>query len=114
MSKYLSKADFLAGITCKPVDFEVEGLGTIRVRGLSTLESDQIGKAAKGENIGLMVRTAHAGLVEPKLDESDVDALWQGAPGIINKIAEKVMQLSGITEDKPAAEDLEKKAGSGS
>ena len=44
---YLTKADFLAGITLKPQDLEIDGLGTVQVRGLGLAEMNEI-RAAIG------------------------------------------------------------------
>lgn len=115
MSKqYLSKADFLAGITCQPVDFEVEGLGLIRVRSLTTLESGELSKRHAGDGIAMMLGAVRICLVEPALDESEHEQLGRAQPGIIQAIGQRIMELSGLVETKAQQEELEKKAGNGS
>lgn len=112
MSKsYLSKEAFLAGILGTAVDFDVEGLGTIKIRPLTTVESNTLGKENRGDGIGMMLVSVRTCLVEPALTDSDLEALGKGMPGIITTIGEKILEISGLTEK---VEELEKKVGSGS
>lgn len=114
MGKYLSKADFLAGITCQPVDFEVPNLGWVKLRSLTTLESGEMNKRYGGDGIAMMLFATQVGLIEPAFDASELEQLGQARPGVIQAISDRILELSGITDDKATQEDLEKKVGSGS
>lgn len=109
---YLSKADFLAGITCKPVDFEVSGLGLVKVRSMTTQESGELGKA--GDGVAVMLEVVRMCLVEPKLDESERALLAEAQPGIIMAIGRRILELSGLAETQEYQDELQKKAGNGS
>lgn len=113
-NKYLSKADFLAGITLTPVDFEVPGVGLVRVRGLTTLELSELQRTYGGDPIAMMLAGVKRCLVEPALDTSELDQLGQGKPGVIQAIGDCIMELSGIRDTQAGQDALEKKAGSGS
>jgi hypothetical protein len=96
MSKYLSKADFLVGITLKPVDFEVDGLGTVLLRGLSVNELQAIRAEAGDDEIRLMVLFACRGLVEPSLDAEEIQTFADGDAGIVTAIGTRVVELTGV------------------
>lgn len=96
MSKtYVSKADFLAGIMLKPQDLEVDGLGTVQVRGLTLREMGELRDKYQDNEIALMVHGAHRGLVNPLLSEEEIEALYTGDPSLILPIGQRVFQLSG-------------------
>jgi hypothetical protein len=92
---YLSKADFLAGITQKPVEFEVPGLGWVLLRGLTTLELAELQTQYESQPIELMVRGVQLGMVEPALSVEDLAALNQSNPGKVSLISQRVYELSG-------------------
>lgn len=86
-------------------DVEVEGLGTVRVRGLSRAE------AMKVQNLSGTAAIERAmlsmAMVAPKLSEGEVRQ-WQEASiaGEIEPVTNKVAELSGMTET--AAKDAYK------
>ena len=104
---YLSADDFLAGITGEAVDFELPGVGTIQVRSLTTAEVMRMRTVTQDE-VMLSVLTVQYGLVAPKLDTAGVARLQEAKPGVIQKIARHIMELSDMLED------AEKKVGTGS
>lgn len=113
-NKYLSAADFLAGITGKPEDFDVPGLGLIQIRSLTTIESGELNRKHGGDGVALMLASVRMGLVQPALTEAQLEQLGQAKPGTIQLISDRIMSLSGIIETKAEQEALEKKAGNGS
>lgn len=112
--KALSKQEFLNAIALRSQPLEIPGIGTVEVRGLSTLESDEIKKTQNGDGIAIMLKTAQLGLIEPKFSADEIELLGQASPGTIQIISEKIMRLSGIMEDQEGSDDLQKKVGSGS
>ena len=86
-------------------DVDVEGLGTIRVRGLSRAEAMQV------QNLNGVAQVERAmlamGMVEPKLTEGEARE-WQEASiaNEIEPVANKIAELSGMTEN--AAKDAYK------
>lgn len=103
MTNYLSADDFLAGITSEAVDVELAGLGVVRVRGLETSEVMRIRNTTKDE-IQLSLLTVQAGLLEPKLADAQIEQLAKGKPGIIEKLARRIMELSGLVESEKKAD----------
>lgn len=107
MSKYLSTDDFLAGILGEEVEYEIEGLGTVLIRSLQTVEVQRLRKQYEDE-VDMMLGAVMLGLVEPKLQPEHITQLQAAKPGVLNSLGNRIMQISGMVED------AEKKAGSGS
>lgn len=110
MSSYINKSELFAALTGKPVEWDAPGIGKILLRGLTIQEFDAIRNKPDTDNIRMMLEWITLCLVEPKLDASDVEQLWQAKPGLIQPLGDKIAVLSGIKED----DDLEKKVGNGS
>lgn len=101
MSKtYLTKADLLAGITLKPVDHEVEGLGWVQVRGLSMNEAAEIRAQAGDNEVSMILLFAHRGLVNPPFGLDEVEALGNANAGFITSVGSRVIDLSGLGDKK--------------
>lgn len=108
LSSYINKSDFFAAITGKPVDYEIDGVGLVQVRGLTSLELAEI--QSKNMNpVQISLDAVRRCLVAPALDASDIDLLGQAKPGVIQKIADKILVLSAVKPD----DDMEKKVGNG-
>lgn len=107
---YLSTDDFLAGILGESVDYEVAGLGTIKLRSLEMVEVQKI-RAATADDIDTAMQTVIYGMVEPKLSTENLAALGKARPGVINQIGRRIMELSGMVDDD---EKKAKTPGSGS
>jgi hypothetical protein len=79
-------------------EVEVEGIGTIRVRGLSRIEAMLVQKA---NGIAAMERTMLAlAMVDPELTEAEVSR-WQKAStaGELEPVTQKISELSGMTQE---------------
>lgn len=112
---YVSRDDFLKALTITEEDFEVPGLGTVRIKPLSLSDRAAIQKANTGKDgqldvLEMQTAALIAGMVEPKLTGDDVTALRAGRPGVIDAITLRVMETSGMEP----SETFEKKVGSGS
>lgn len=93
---YLTADDFLRGVLGEPVDFEVAGFGTVRVRGLTVGEIGTIKRETRGDNTALLVQTIALGMVEPALT---VDQLMEAPAGIATvyeQIGVRIAELSGL------------------
>ncbi len=108
MATTISKNDFLAGITGKPVEFEIPDLGTVKVKALDYLDVQNLVNECGNDQLKLGLLIAYRGLVEPKLDSPE--QLHIAKPSVIRAISQRVQELSGMV----SAEDIEKKAGNGS
>ncbi len=111
MSKLLSPDDFMVGILAEPVDLDVPPLGTVRVRGLTVAEVVSIGKAAKGDSTQLLINSVATGMVTPAMSPDQLMSAPAGMVRIYRQIAERIAELSGISED---VEKLESFLGGGS
>mgnify|MGYP006371711203 FL=1 len=97
----MNKLDFLNAICGKPVNVTIDGLD-LEIRSLTLFETEQIHNQAQTNDLEAALLTVVYGLVTPELNKSDVDALKQGKPGLIMKIAKSISELSGLTsEDSP-------------
>lgn len=110
MSSYINKNEFLAALTGIPVDYTMDGIGTIKVRGLSVLESNELNRKYNGDGSAIVCEAITLCVVEPKLSAEDIAAIKGSLPGFVQDLGNKIMTLSGLRQD----EDLEKKAGIGS
>lgn len=110
----LSESDFLDAIIAQPEFAEIAGKGKVEIRGLSTLEVQQvIAEATKNgaqDTALLMTHAVLRGMVRPKLSESHIEKLLRAGGGYILPLAQRIMVLSGMTN----LTDLEKKVGDGS
>lgn len=108
MTNYLSAEDFLAGILGQEEDFSVPGLGTVRIRPLTTVEAGKVfAYAESGQRIAAAVGLA---LVEPKLTEEEAQQLLHAAAGKMAPLVQRVLALAGMVGD----EEAESLAGAGS
>ncbi len=110
MSSYINKSDFLAALAGIPVDYTIEGVGTVKVRGLSILESNELNRKHNGDGAAIMCEAITLCVVEPQLDASDVAAIQSGQQRFVLDLGHKIQLLSGMVFD----EEIEKKAGNGS
>lgn len=89
-------------------DVDVEGLGTVRVRGLSRIEALSVQKATGAE--AMERKMLALAMVDPELTEAEVGR-WQKAStaGEIEPVTDKVSELSGMTQGaaKKAYEEFE-------
>lgn len=79
---------------------EIDGVGEVRVRGLSRGEviDLQAGREERGM-AGTEVFCLSNGLLEPELTEDDARALLEGSPaGELQPVVDAIMRLSGLTE----------------
>jgi hypothetical protein len=99
----LTAAELLAALVGQSVEFALDGLGTVRVRGLTMLEYEQI-RATVGDS---EVRTMHAvmaaGLVEPQLSAAELEAISLGRATTASPLFWKIMSLSALNPDDEKA-----------
>ena len=84
---YVSRDDFLKALTITEEDFEVAGLGTVRIKPLSLSDRAAIQKANTGKDgqidvLEMQTAALIAGMVEPKLTGEDVTECTGGARGL--------------------------------
>lgn len=111
---YLTTEDFIKGVIVEPQDYEVPGLGWVQVRGVTTLEMQRINEKADGDQVRMMALAIRMGLVQPELNDEQVDALASGQAGIVTRIANRVMELSGMSTSEAMADAIEGEAGGSS
>lgn len=107
MTKAISSAsDFLAAIGGKTELFTVEGV-TVELRSLGWAETQSL-NAQYGDNATEMTfQAALLGIVNPKLDEAQLEQFRKARPGPISDISRRIMQMSGMLKegDGPLAGD---------
>lgn len=108
---YLTPDDFLRGMLGEPEDFEVAGLGLVRVRGLSVAEVARAKQSARDDPLLLMVHMVAVGMVEPSLTAQQMLSLRAGMTPAFQAIGVRVAELSGLADDQ---EQLDAFPGGGS
>lgn len=108
-SKTTNAVDFLAAIAGETELFEVGGV-TVELRSLTFAEVQGLSTKHKDDSTELAFQALVLGLVEPKLSESELATVRTGKPGPLMKIAQRVMEISGMVE----SEDGSPLAGGGS
>lgn len=93
-----SAVDFLQMMSGGTELFETDGV-TVELRGLTFTESQQLVEKYKDNNTELTFQALLLGLVEPKLDEAQLQQLRNARPGPLMKIAKRVITISGMGED---------------
>lgn len=112
MTTYLSRDDILNAQDFRTDEIDVpEWGGTVLVRELSAAEADKTGfsMADKQGNIdlskaeGLAIRVVALGVIDEKhrrvFTEKDVEALGRRSRLAINRVATRIMQLSGLASE---------------
>lgn len=83
-------------------DVELDGVGTVRVRGLTAGEAVMIAEV-KGLDAKNR-KTLALGVVDPELTEADAGRWVKAAPaGEIEKVSKRIAQLSGMFDAAPKA-----------
>lgn len=105
---YLSVDDFLLGIQGGETDVELDGIGVVRVRSLTTVEVQAMNTTARGDEMRLSLLAIQTALVQPPLTAGHITMLETAKPGAVAVLARRIMELSGL------GAEFEKKVGIGS
>lgn len=98
MAKAISSAvDFLNALTCEPEVYEINGV-VVELRSLTFTEVQRIANKHKDDNTEMAFQALALGLVKPELAPEQLEQLRSGRPGILMKIAQRVMEISGMVE----------------
>jgi len=86
-------------------DFTIEGLGTVRIRGLSRFEVLAAQKQ-KDAGVAAMERVMlSCAMVEPRMSEAQVTAWQKATPaGLLEPLTRRVQALSGMGEGAEKAQ----------
>ncbi|MEU8220912.1 hypothetical protein AB0C47_34790 [Micromonospora taraxaci] len=99
---------------CPEDDVELDGVGTVRVRGLTRAEVKELGKRMNdGED--MEAYSLSLAMVDPELTEDEAAAwITTGGFGEIEKVNRRINELSGIAgrADKEAYKSLPDESGS--
>jgi len=99
MQKAITSApDFLAAITGGTEVFEVGGV-TVELRSLTFAEVQRLANQYQGDATEMAFQALALGLVSPVLTPEQLGQVRDGRPGPLMKMAQRVMQISGMTED---------------
>lgn len=93
---YLSAADLLAAAVGETTDFELPGLGTVKLRSLTVLEYATLLREAASDPVMTNMKTVALGMVEPALSLDELLALRAGAIASFVPAAERIAELSAL------------------
>jgi hypothetical protein len=78
---------------------EIDGIGEIRVRGLSRGEVFAAQKTTKGDVMAMERRVVSLGMVDPPMTEHEVEQWQRNSPaGEMEAVSVKINELSGLTK----------------
>lgn len=105
--KTISAEDFINRVKPRTEQFDVPELGgVILLRGISLKERDAITSGARDfqtdkiDNASFAALTLLHGVVEPKLQANVVNQLKEANVGLIERIAKRIWELSGVKYEK--------------
>lgn len=93
----MNKLDFFAAITGESQEITIDGI-TVEIRSLTTLETKQLNKYKDPFDVSMQM--VILGLVEPKLDPTDVEQLEKAKAGFVGKLAKEISRISGMVEEE--------------
>jgi len=96
----MNKTEFLKAVCGGSFDYELEGFGVVKVKGLSVNEMREVAEQGVKDPYVAALLTVVYGLVDPKLDPSDVEALGNANTKIVTGLAERISELSGVERDE--------------
>lgn len=106
----VSGAHFLAAIVREDKYYDLQGVGLVKIRGLSTKEAQDISQKYEDNRAALVVNVVAVGLTEPALTEEQVAALYDAKSGPISRLFEEISSMSAIAQ----TEKLQGEVGTGS
>lgn len=109
----VGKIDFFGAIKREDSYYELQGVGLVRIRGLSMEEAQSLYQKYENNRPQLVANTIRLGLTEPQLDDDDIRNLLDAKAGPIATLFEEIMSRSAeVTEKSPEAfEELQGEAG---
>lgn len=94
---YLSASDLLAAAVGETTDFDLPGLGTVKLRSLTVMEYASLLKDAVNDPIMTNMRTVALGMVEPALSLDELLALRAGVISSFVPAAQRIAELSALS-----------------
>ena len=111
---YLESKDLLSGIAITEEDFEIEGVGTVRLRGLTAKQGVEGLRGMDKDPMMRFQKIILMGVLRPKMTDADLALLADGKIGVVQSLATKIMDMSGmpVNEDEAnaAVDDFLEKA----
>lgn len=106
---YLTREEFFHGVETDEEDYEIPGVGTIRLRGMEVKTG--LEAMGSGDDAGTRFqKVILAGVINPKLTVADLAVITDGKIGVIQDIAMAIMKLSGIEVSEGDMSAIEKQA----
>ena len=102
---YINKKTLLGGIGVGEVDYEIEDVGTVRLRGLTAKQGVDGLRGFESDPIMRFQKIILMGVINPIMTDADLALLADGKMGVVQGLAGKIMELSGISITK---DDLNK------
>lgn len=100
----LSASEMLAALVGQPVEYTVDGLGTVRVRGLTMLEYERLRLTAGQSEVATLLGVVEAGMVEPKLTREELEQAALGSVELLRPVFTHIMALSANVKDDEEAQ----------
>lgn len=99
----VSAAEMLAALVGQPVPLDVDGLGTVRVRGLTLLEYERILAEVGESEVQTLLNTVAAGLVEPALTSEELAQAGMQSVAVLRPIFDRILTLSALNPETEKA-----------
>lgn len=105
----ISKADFFAALKREEKYYDLPGVGTVKIRGMSVAEAQRLYQAHEKSRPDLVVAVVQTCMTDPELTDEDARALYDAKAGPVTKLFEEIMAMSA-----EATEELQGEVGTGS
>ena len=94
----LSKDQLFEALAVREQDYTLPTGGTIRIRGLSAKDGMAVaGRDEEEDALARVKRVCRMGIVDPVLDDADLDRLDEMSSNVVSDIAMAILRLSGLT-----------------
>ena len=104
-AKALSGAELLQLLACEPETYEVQGV-TVELRALTFTEVQKLAKIPGDDNVEANFQALRLGLVSPQLTDAEFEQLRNVKAGALMKMAQRVMLISGMTDEEEGGSPL--------
>ena len=102
---YLESKDLLLGIAITEEDFEIDGVGIVRLRGLTAKQGVEGLRGMDKDPMMRFQKIILMGVVRPQMTDADLALLADGKIGVVQNLATKIMEMSGMTLSEDEANE---------
>lgn len=92
--KYMTAAELLEAIKIRPVPYQLPNGQWVEIKALNLNQMSDLQK--QGDPIQVLLGAVKEGLWQPRLDDEQLKALYDGNPEYVVAISTAIYELSGV------------------